>query len=80
MSSGSKTSLWLKERAACNLADSGMFEKEQRMLAVPELPVPFSDRSAEVKQRAGSGRDAAALAVLGEHLSGILRPHKNRRN
>lgn len=29
--------LWLKERAACNLADSGMFTKEQRMLAVPEL-------------------------------------------
>lgn len=29
--------LWLKERAACNLADSGMFTKEQRMLAIPEL-------------------------------------------
>jgi len=29
--------LWLKERAACNLADTGMFTKEQRMLAVPEL-------------------------------------------
>jgi len=29
--------LWLKERAACNLADGGMFTKEQRMLAAPEL-------------------------------------------
>ena len=32
-----ETEPWLKERAACNLADSGMFTKEQRMLAVPEL-------------------------------------------
>jgi HEAT repeat protein len=62
----------VRERAACNIADSGRFSREQRMLAVPELLAMMDDPDLDdltrvwVFQALGEitgenlGRDAAA--------------------
>lgn len=48
---GQDTSMAVKERAGCGLAEGGMFRKEQRQLAVPGLLTLIADTSADPTAR-----------------------------
>jgi HEAT repeat protein len=48
---GQDTSMAVKERAGCGLAEGGMFRREQRLLAVPGLLTLVADASADPTAR-----------------------------
>ena len=48
---GSDSSMVMRERAGCGLAESGLFRREQRQLAIPGLLALIADRSADPTAR-----------------------------
>ena len=48
---GSDASMAVRERAGCGLAESGLFRREQRQLAVPGLLALIADGSADPTAR-----------------------------